>query len=143
MGSILPMRSGWNCSDKGQHVIERINKLLVELAVFSPAEATVDTHLDASSADVRSHACDVVPLSAEWTTSMAPPRARQSIEIAVAFGQVEQLPWLNEREPAMWSDWDDLCEQHKMTLKNPGSAIWCGTGEVTQKPLWIWKGMSL
>ena len=25
--------------------------------------------------------------------------------------------WLTERAPVMWSDWHDLCEQHKVTLK--------------------------
>ena len=86
---------------KGQHVIERINKLLVELAVFSPAKATTSwtraialaqtlmllstmPHPEVYTCGLscyismralqtyEGHAWDVVPLSAGWMTAMAP-----------------------------------------------------------------------
>ena len=79
---------------KGSRVIERINKLLVEIAAFSPAKATTPWIQAIAVAQMlvplstmfvlscyismralqtyEGHAWDVVPLSAEWMTAMAP-----------------------------------------------------------------------
>ena len=76
---------------KGQHVIERMDKLLVEIVAFSLAKATTSWTQAIAVAQMLVHVCalscyismralqtyegqawDEVPLSSEWMTAMAP-----------------------------------------------------------------------
>ena len=104
---------------KGQHVIERINKLLVELAAFSLAKATtswtraialaqtlmplstmphpeVYTSVLSCHTSMRAlqtyegHAWDVVPLSAGWMSAMA-PLVRDTQRAKVLRAQLDTL----------------------------------------------------